>query len=53
MSNSMTIMEKLFEKLKGENNNGLTDIEIQILERCKLEKYGRWFARLLRVAKTF
>ena len=50
MPSNMIIVEKLLEKLKGEDSGGLTDTEIQILERCK-EEYGRWFARLLRVAK--
>ena len=52
MPSNITIMEKLLEKLKGEDSNGLTEIKIQMLERCK-DEYGRWFTRLLRVAKTF
>ena len=48
---NIIIMEKLLKKLKEKNNNGLTEIKIQMLERCK-DEYGRWFARLLRVTKT-
>ena len=41
MPNNITIMEKLLEKLKRKDNNGLTEIKIQILERYKLDEYGR------------